>query len=58
MKRFYLKRGLKRSILDSFTRDDPTAFGYDKRAFPYPQRKRSIPEDLTQEEQDRKKKSL
>jgi len=42
--------------LDSFTRDDPTSFGYDKRAFP--QRKRSIPEDLQQEQADRKKKNF
>merc|ERR1711997_275635 len=47
--RGYHKRAavLKRSLIDSFTRDDPTAFGYDKRAL----KKRTSNED-------RKKKSI
>ena len=47
MKRFFWKRNAKRSLFDAFTRDDPSAFGYDKK-------KRSDEQD----EDKRRKKSI
>ena len=50
----------KRSLIDSFTRDDPSAFGYDKRSMMH-RRKKSNIDDTDDEEEDklrRKKKSM